>query len=271
MKNENPFTMKQPELGKRILELRKSKGFTQEELVEKCNINVRTIQRIEAGEVSPRNFTIRTILEALGVDTDAFFGTSIHEEEKITLSKEKSNQLTTSWIGGIFFAVFAMLGVIYEAIYSYDSVDGETVLWSIYGILLLVSVFFFLRGYKVLGDLWNNRILVVATYVYFISEFLFIVATITFTVFEFDSSFAELVTGIPILMIVGIGEILMGIGILGLKKHTDSFAQIIGVLKVVNGAMMLTVILAIVAVFLVFPVLIMEIAFLYIWNKKLSK
>jgi transcriptional regulator with XRE-family HTH domain len=41
--------MKQPELGQKILKLRKQKGFTQEELVAQCNINVRTIQRIEAG------------------------------------------------------------------------------------------------------------------------------------------------------------------------------------------------------------------------------
>ena len=53
--------MKQPELGLKILELRKNKGLTQEELVEKCNISVRTLQRIESGDVNPRNFTIKTI------------------------------------------------------------------------------------------------------------------------------------------------------------------------------------------------------------------
>jgi len=57
--------MNQPELGKRIAELRKAKGFTQEELVEKCNINVRTLQRIESGEVTPRIYTIKTIFTAL--------------------------------------------------------------------------------------------------------------------------------------------------------------------------------------------------------------
>lgn len=49
--------MRQPELGKKILELRKEKGLTQEELVEKRNISVRTLQRIETGEVTPRVFT----------------------------------------------------------------------------------------------------------------------------------------------------------------------------------------------------------------------
>ncbi|EOG6895302.1 helix-turn-helix domain-containing protein, partial [Flavobacterium psychrophilum] len=51
--------MKQPELGKKILELRHSKGLTQNELAEKCNLSIRTIQRIELGEVIPRSFTIK--------------------------------------------------------------------------------------------------------------------------------------------------------------------------------------------------------------------
>src|SRR5688572_5600514 len=62
--------MKQPELGRKITELRKSKGWTQEELVEKCNVSVRTIQRIESGEVTPRSYTTKTILAALGYDLD---------------------------------------------------------------------------------------------------------------------------------------------------------------------------------------------------------
>mgnify|MGYP003576654449 CR=1 FL=1 len=57
--------MNQPDLGKKIAELRRAKGLTQEELVEKCNLNVRTLQRIESGEVSPRSYTIRTIFSAL--------------------------------------------------------------------------------------------------------------------------------------------------------------------------------------------------------------
>ncbi|WP_339877309.1 helix-turn-helix transcriptional regulator [uncultured Algoriphagus sp.] len=62
--------MKQPELGKKISEMRKAKGLTQEELVEKCNLNVRTIQRIEAGEVTPRSYTIKALFEALGMDLE---------------------------------------------------------------------------------------------------------------------------------------------------------------------------------------------------------
>jgi transcriptional regulator with XRE-family HTH domain len=57
--------MKQPDLGKKIAELRKAKSLTQEELVKRCNLNVRTLQRIESGVVTPRSYTIKTIFAAL--------------------------------------------------------------------------------------------------------------------------------------------------------------------------------------------------------------
>lgn len=60
--------IQQPELGKKIAALRKSKGFTQEELVAKCNLSVRTLQRIEAGDVKPRIYTVKLIFEVLKLD-----------------------------------------------------------------------------------------------------------------------------------------------------------------------------------------------------------
>lgn len=57
----------QPDFGKQVAELRKAKGLTQEELVDQCNLSVRTLQRIEAGEVEPRIYTVKLILKALDV------------------------------------------------------------------------------------------------------------------------------------------------------------------------------------------------------------
>lgn len=53
---------------KKLIEVREVKGLTQEEVAEKCNINVRTIQRIESGVVEPRAVTIKIISETLGFD-----------------------------------------------------------------------------------------------------------------------------------------------------------------------------------------------------------
>ena len=58
--------MNQHEIGNKLSELRKKKGLTQEELAIRCGVNVRSIQRIEAGTVSPRVATLKLI----GVELD---------------------------------------------------------------------------------------------------------------------------------------------------------------------------------------------------------
>lgn len=58
--------MKQPELGLRIAALRQEHQLTQEALAEKLGINTRSLQRIEAGETSPRANTLNKLNEVFG-------------------------------------------------------------------------------------------------------------------------------------------------------------------------------------------------------------
>jgi uncharacterized Tic20 family protein/DNA-binding Xre family transcriptional regulator len=60
--------MKQPDLGLKVAELRKEKGYTQEQLAEVCEVTPRTIQRIESGEVEPRAFTRNSLSNVLEFD-----------------------------------------------------------------------------------------------------------------------------------------------------------------------------------------------------------
>jgi len=60
--------MQQPELGNKLNELRKGQGWSQEDLALEANINVRSIQRIEAGEVQPRLSTLKTLSDLLEFD-----------------------------------------------------------------------------------------------------------------------------------------------------------------------------------------------------------
>ncbi len=55
-------------IGQQIKEERIKKGFTQEDLADKTGISVRTIQRIENGEVAPRAYSILSIAGALQVE-----------------------------------------------------------------------------------------------------------------------------------------------------------------------------------------------------------
>src|SRR5690554_3526328 len=57
-------------IGTKITQLRKQKAFSQEQLAESAKVNVRTIQRIENNETTPRGATLKLICDALGVTPD---------------------------------------------------------------------------------------------------------------------------------------------------------------------------------------------------------
>ena len=57
-------------IGTKITQLRKQNAFSQEYLAELAKVNVRTIQRIENNETTPRGATLKLICDALGVTPD---------------------------------------------------------------------------------------------------------------------------------------------------------------------------------------------------------
>lgn len=79
-----------------IAALRKQKGWTQEILAEKCNLSVRTIQRLESGEDGNIS-TLNVIAQALDVKIgDLFDSIANHDkEQEITNYDElQQNQVT---------------------------------------------------------------------------------------------------------------------------------------------------------------------------------
>jgi len=80
--------MKQPELGKKIAELRQNKGLTQSELADNCKISLRTVQRIESAEVTPRGYTINIIFTYLGYDNEFFNNSQYFVSEKTNWFKQ---------------------------------------------------------------------------------------------------------------------------------------------------------------------------------------
>ena len=60
-------------LGKRIAEIRKSKGVTQQQLAERINTSVVTIAYIETGKRSPRVWTLNKIADSLKVTISDLF------------------------------------------------------------------------------------------------------------------------------------------------------------------------------------------------------
>lgn len=95
--------MEQPELGKKILALRLAKGLTQNELAEKCNISLRTIQRIESADVTPRSYTTKVIF--LNLDYEIY--TSINETDR----KEESIYQSNNWLERFYKYVLDLINL----------------------------------------------------------------------------------------------------------------------------------------------------------------
>lgn len=70
-------------LSKNLVYQRKLKGYTQEELAEKTSVTVRTIQRIEKGDVSPHLQTVKMLAAALDIEVDDLLNLENPKEEDI--------------------------------------------------------------------------------------------------------------------------------------------------------------------------------------------
>lgn len=57
-------------LGRRIGDLRRSKGLTQQDLADRIGLSLVNLNRIERGHATPRAHVLFSIADALGVSTD---------------------------------------------------------------------------------------------------------------------------------------------------------------------------------------------------------
>ena len=95
--------MERTAIAKKIVHYRKLKGITQEMLSEITGLNVRTIQRIESGEVDPRLFTLKSIADALGVNL---------EELLPEPTQHELNQLAILHITPLGYFLFPVIGYV---------------------------------------------------------------------------------------------------------------------------------------------------------------
>ena len=267
MRNENLYTMKQPELGKKISELRKERGITQEELVEQCNINVRTIQRIEAGDVTPRSYTLKSILEVLKVDFDSVIFTSTEyvagKFDKIFGIKiDKIHRgLNLAWIFGIVYFIinFFELSIDYVVFTENRMLVGNFI-YVLVKLVSLISFTLFIRGFIIAGSLYKNDLIQIISFILIIATFLFIF-------YDVISLFTSYNNTIDILrmksVLFGAIGILFGISVLKLSKYTGSLATATGVVEIITGFFFLVVILSFLGLITLVLQELLEIILLY--------
>ncbi len=272
----NHTAMKQPELGKKIVELRREKGLTQEELVDRCNISVRTLQRIETGEVTPRVYTVKTILAALDYDLNkisdsesSFFGKIILFFKGlflIDIDQDKPadylvRQLNIAWILGLvyFIAGFAEAPAEYFRMEE-DRMIFSTAFYVIMKVTVLVSFFFFQRGFILIGFIYKNYLLKIASYILIFCLVLFIGYDIA-SVFNSAIEREFILAGEA--MTFGGACIIFGFSLTRLSKAVGSIANFAGVFEIVAGCFYITVLLFFIGDILLIPADLFAIAILY--------
>ena len=124
------------EISKRILETRKAKGLSQEDLAELSKVNLRTIQRIENNENEPRGKTLILVCDALDI--------KFENTKSLRLNNNiKFNESTI--INGFFLFI---LNIILMCIIGFLALDSESNLNSKIGAFLLSFYIPFFITYK---------------------------------------------------------------------------------------------------------------------------
>lgn len=93
-------------IAQKVKNNRLRKGLTQQELSDKTNLSLRSIQRIENGEVNPRMHTLKTLARHLDFSLDGF-----NKEENEQVKKSNSSSVILAVGIGIVlvFLIFAFI------------------------------------------------------------------------------------------------------------------------------------------------------------------
>ena len=93
--------IKDRKLGSKVKELRRRKGWSQEDLKENSGLSLRTVQRIEKGETRPAGESLRRISEALDVTPKDLLGPVDPEDSSFAMMLNLSS---------LTFLLFPLLG-----------------------------------------------------------------------------------------------------------------------------------------------------------------
>src|SRR5690349_10740178 len=95
--------MTQNEIGKRVVAERVRLGMSQEELAGESLLSLRTIQRIESGQTSPRGDTLKRLAGVLKVPVEELIDSELQEDPNLVVLMNLTQ---------LAFLAFPLLGLI---------------------------------------------------------------------------------------------------------------------------------------------------------------
>ncbi|NOT77302.1 MAG: helix-turn-helix transcriptional regulator [Cyclobacteriaceae bacterium] len=266
--------MQQPELGIRLTALRKSKNLIQEELVEKSHVSVRTIQRIESSEVLPRMSTVKILLEALGESYESFSTkpNQVMEPQKIILPHASRNTLLIAALAGAVYLITQIILGVMDMSWFMSSRSWDFKMNAIYtalSVVMVISYSLFAWGFIALSNVFENSLLKVSASVLMIATFLMGALDIySLSEENFDDL---LYTYIVAALCFGALSIVFGVALIRLQDGMGELARVAGILEIVFGCLLVTVVLFFVTYVIMIPAVVVEILILYKGYEYLSR
>lgn len=147
--------MKNNSISDNLIYQRKLKGFTQEQLSEESSVTIRTIQRIEKGDVQPHLQTVKLLATGLGIKV----------EDLMVLDDPKEETIQRKWMlllhGSPFFGLIIPLANVLFPLFIWISKANDNKIYDEHGravvnfhitinVLLLISLltFFIMPGFN---------------------------------------------------------------------------------------------------------------------------
>lgn len=216
MKKQNQ--MNQPDLGKQISEIRNQKGVTQKQLSESCNIDIRTVQRIESGEVVPRYSTLKLIADFLEIDYQMLNGGN---NVQPNVSKDL---LLVSFLAGILNIINWLF---YVSIIPVKT--GNFNLHLVFSTIHLLTTVFFYMGFFILGKNYMSLILQIVSVVIFILVPVIVITEIAAA--SINMSFMSYLIKL-VAALLGINGIVFGAGLILIKGKFPVLYKVGGILQI---------------------------------------
>lgn len=262
--------MQQPELGIQLIALRKERNLTQEELVEKSHVSVRTIQRIEAGEVLPRMSTVKILLEALGEDYESFL-TKQNMETQNELNTQRNTLLLAALAGAVYLVCQIILGAM-DISWFTDGHDWSFQTNAIFislTVVMVISYALFVWGFVVLSKIFENSLLKIIVYILIVANAsIGILDVATLSVNDTELLILPYASAS---ILFGTLSIVFGVALLRLQDSMGQLSRIAGIMEIVMGCLLITVVLFFIAFVIMIPAVLIEILVLWRGYEYLSK
>jgi transcriptional regulator with XRE-family HTH domain len=133
-----------------LREGRLSKGLTQKELSERSNISIRSIQRIENGEIIPRSHTLKTLAGILELSFEEFMKSArmqnitIQENEDVETAKSLNTPQRIILSIGIFLVIIFLAWAFASQSPNFPETTFEMLVFSATVLALITGTLFFL-------------------------------------------------------------------------------------------------------------------------------